>query len=296
MSGIFSIFSKPSYNEPSPRAWHYAASVNERQYVWGGYSLNFDNDIRKGKLTSTVQVYDPFMEEWEGVKTTGVPPSALFNGACTSMSHCIYSCGGRDISGILQNTLYRLDTTSMCWNEVQTLNPRSGPMFKCGCGIVAYDENKLALFGGRGIPLYRRRRGPKAELEESTEYTNEFHLINLINVAPFAGTWTTPPTTGLKPSPCAHFSLTSIDPKRAVLFGGSNETELLDDAYIVDLEAMVRAYVNANPLCDEHLMLTLRSVIHRSYVRWNRNSLQVVSRPLSYNYNCIIVWEHISLK
>ena len=60
-----------------------------------------------------------------------------------------------------------------------------------------------------------------------------------------AGVWSSPATTGERPPPCAYFSLTSIDHKRATFFGGYNgEQGDMNDVYIIDLQSMVCELMN----------------------------------------------------
>jgi len=60
---------------------------------------------------------------------------------------------------------------------------------------------------------------------------NTFHTTDV---------WISPDITGERPPPCAAFSLTSIDNRRAVLFGGNNgEQGRMNDVYIIDLLSMV---------------------------------------------------------
>ena len=73
-------------------------------------------------------------------------------------------------------------------------------------------------------------------------------MINII-ISPCAtaGVWTAPQTTGERPPPCAHFSLTAIDSNRAVMFGGSNEEQdYNNDTFIIDLRTMVCLNINYN--------------------------------------------------
>ena len=52
--------------------------------------------------------------------------------------------------------------------------------------------------------------------------------------------WISPAITGERPPPRADFSLTIIDSRRAVLFGGYNaEQGRMNDVYIIDLLSMV---------------------------------------------------------
>ena len=57
-----------------------------------------------------------------------------------------------------------------------------------------------------------------------------------------AGVWSSPATTGERPPPCESFSLTSIDKRRAVFFGGYSGNT--NDVYIIDLQSMVCELMN----------------------------------------------------
>ena len=65
-------------------------------------------------------------------------------------------------------------------------------------------------------------------------------LCNNISICT-TGVWNSPTSTGERPPPCAHFTLTSIDDRRAVLFGGFNgdQGDMMNDVYIIDLQNMV---------------------------------------------------------
>ena len=58
-----------------------------------------------------------------------------------------------------------------------------------------------------------------------------------------AGVWSCPATTGERPPPCAAFTFTAVDDRRAVLFGGVNGDQgCMNDVYIIDLLTMVHTY------------------------------------------------------
>ena len=64
--------------------------------------------------------------------------------------------------------------------------------------------------------------------------------LNCIFTSSPSGVWSCPATTGEKPPPCAGFTFTAIDDRRAVLFGGVNgEHGKMKDVYIIDLQLMV---------------------------------------------------------
>ena len=58
--------------------------------------------------------------------------------------------------------------------------------------------------------------------------------------SPSSGKWSSPPTTGPRPPPCAYFSLTAINNHQAVLFaGGQPKRGRVSDCYLMDFESMV---------------------------------------------------------
>ena len=99
----------------------------------------------------TVEIYDPKLQTWERHSTTGVPPSGLYGGACTSLLDSLYWFGGYD-GKYIYSSLHCLDTTTLEWRKVQPLNLADGPMGKILCGMVSFLQDHLAIFGGYGIP------------------------------------------------------------------------------------------------------------------------------------------------
>lgn len=126
-------------SEPSPRYGHYSAAVEGKLYIWGGGTKNFRRD--KNALTSTLHVFDPFMEAWETKRTTGDHPPGIYRGVSASIEHHIYQYGGTDGSSH-HGSLHHLDTTTLHWTELP-----SGPAKKSDCGMIICG-NRLVLFGG----------------------------------------------------------------------------------------------------------------------------------------------------
>ena len=178
---LVSLFGQTKLYEPSPRFDHGAAAIGGRCYLWGGRVQDFSASGRR-KLTSTVDIFDPYLETWEKHPTTGVPPPGLHAGACTSLLDSLYWFGGYD--GIFYcNSLHRLDTTTLEWREIQPLNQADGPMRKVGCGMVSFLQDQLAVLGGCGIPTGPTQ--PGAMFTKSTHSTdgsgwsNELHVFNI---------------------------------------------------------------------------------------------------------------------
>ena len=182
MASIFSSsFGQTKHYEPSPRFGHGAAPVGGRCYLWGGRVQDFSESGRR-KLASTVEIFDPYLETWEKHPTTGVPPPGLYYGACTSLLDSLYWYGGYDGKSDY-NCLHRLDPTTLEWRELQPLNQAGGPMRKSGCGMVSFPQNKLAMFGGYGIPTGPTQPGATFTKDTNCTYgigwSNELHVFNI---------------------------------------------------------------------------------------------------------------------
>ena len=62
-------------------------------------------------------------------------------------------------------------------------------------------------------------------------------IVCLISLS--AGKWSIPTTTGCRPPPCSDFSFTAISDHLAVLFGGRQPEDRVNDCYVMNFETMV---------------------------------------------------------
>ena len=174
------LFGRTKLYEPAPRFSHGAASIGRRCCLWGGCIQAFSEGGRR-KLASTVEIFDPYLETWEKHHTMGVPPLGMYHGACTSLLDSFYWFGGWDGSSYY-NSLHRLDTTTLEWRELHPLYQADWPMRKSGCAMVSFLQDKLAVFGGYGIPTHPTQ--PGAMFTKDTYYrdgsgwSNELHVFN----------------------------------------------------------------------------------------------------------------------
>ena len=178
---LSSLFGQTKLYEPFPRFQHGTAAVGGRGYLWGGRVEDFSESGRR-KLASTIEIFDPYLETWEKHHTTGVPPPGLYNGACTSLLDSLYWFGG-DVGISYYNSLHKLDPTTLEWRELQPLNQVDGPMRKVGCGMVPFLQDKLAVFGGVGIPTGPSQPGvnftKNTQLTDGSGWSNELHVFNI---------------------------------------------------------------------------------------------------------------------
>ena len=64
-------------------------------------------------------------------------------------------------------------------------------------------------------------------------------ISSISTVSPSLGSWSSPSVKGSRPPTCAGFSLTMIDEERAVMFGGKDRRDYLNDAYVLHMSTMV---------------------------------------------------------
>ena len=183
-----SNFSNPSRNfkmasifrniyRPSPRFGHYAVPVGGKCLLWGGHFPD------RKKLEFTVEIFDPYKEMWEPRTTAGDLPPGWCQGTCASLLDQLYLFGGSD-SASFYNSLHMLAPTSLKWKPVSVLNQDQdqGPMRKQGCGMVAYGRERLALFGGYGIPLSPTQHGvftKDTRYADGRGWSSELHFFSI---------------------------------------------------------------------------------------------------------------------
>ena len=171
--------SSPKY-EPLPRFHHIYSRVGSKVVVQGGRTKDFSEKSRQ-RLSSVVEIFDPYSESWEQRPVTGdAPTHRTYEAACASLHDDLFSFGGYDGSQYF-NTLRRLDTEKLCWSQVSPQNANGAPMPKTGCGIIALGSG-LGVFGGFGVP--RGPTEPQSFIQHTGDtdgngWTNKFHIYNL---------------------------------------------------------------------------------------------------------------------
>ena len=167
-------------HEPKPRAFHYAGAVRGELLVFAGETVDFDPTNCKEELSSTIQVFDQYLEQWRQLQTTGCPPKGLYDGGCcVSPSGDLYVYGGIDGSKD-RGGLYKLSSEK--WSQLSGESDVNGPMKKGGCRVVCFSKKKVAVIGGYGPPPASLQPGAsfmKDKLfSDGRGWTDEIHIFD----------------------------------------------------------------------------------------------------------------------
>ena len=213
----------------------------------------------------SLQVFDLSKAEWAMVEQGMEMPSIISGGCCALINNRLYVFGGW-LAGARNADIHELDLLNYTWRKLDPKNPGEGPFLKDKAGMVAYGQEMLCVFGGYGYPsekhvtaggVYVGQKGATYDWDMESYHDicwmNELHLFhtekcktNLPRVSSpstatvsFPGVWISPETSGTRPPACAAFSFTQVDCHRAVLFGGRQRAERVNQVHILDMENWV---------------------------------------------------------
>lgn len=157
------------YFEPPQRCCPILQTINGKVFGYGGsFNSKLSSNQSLAVLGSKVYVYDPNTEQWT-VKDVGgelIPPG-ISDTASVAIHNDLYVYGGCDLYGNVTNSLYRFDTKSLSWYRLLPQYPDTGPIKVRGCGLIAFGNRNLGVFGGTWLPFSR------------DGCTNRFHVYDL---------------------------------------------------------------------------------------------------------------------
>ena len=166
--------------EPKPRLLHYAGAVGGACFVYAGRTVDFDENE---SVSSSIEIFDQYGEQWRQLKTTGSPPIGLYyGGCCISSDGDLYVYGGLNRGSIdSAGGLYKL-SPSLNWSLVSCeLDVTHCPMRKSNCRLVCFDKKKVAVIGGYGQPPVSLQPGSSFIKNKHSlngcGWTNEIHVF-----------------------------------------------------------------------------------------------------------------------
>lgn len=171
------------FYEPSARSYHAAISVEERVYVRGGVTADFASCSKdeKLKLANCIEQFDPCLEVWHQLNTIGPPHPGLEAAACTSFGEHIYMYGGHS-GERYEGELSCLNVKTLTWSLLCS-ETYGGPMKMCGCGMVYFHANKLAVISGYGLPTGPTQTGATFTVDidytDARGWSNEIHVFDI---------------------------------------------------------------------------------------------------------------------
>ena len=158
LKSLSEFFKKPChYFEPPHRCFHTMQTIGGKIYLYGGF---FNNQLPKNlslaSLAPKMYIYDPNTEIWMTQEASGeMLPLGIGDSASAIMNDNLYVYGGCDLYGNVTDGLYRFDTKSLSWYKLSPCNSEHAPVKIRGCGLVAFGDRYLGVFGGTWMPMGR---------------------------------------------------------------------------------------------------------------------------------------------
>ena len=121
----------------------------------GGRTLAFESGSENARLqlANCIEKFDPYLEVWHQLNTTGTPHPGLDGAACSSIAELMYMYGGDNWTGCCgEGVLSCLNTKTLTWSQFCPEATDCGPMRKQGCGMMIYRDENIVVIGGVGIP------------------------------------------------------------------------------------------------------------------------------------------------
>ena len=170
--------------EPAARFYHSSCSVESGVLVRGGRTRDIESGSKKAriKLANSIELFDPYLEVWRQLNTTGTPHPELYLAACASVADDVYMYGGYSGERSEGVGLSYFDMKKLTWSQLCPEATAGAPMRKCGCGLIIVHEN-IIVIGGYGIPTGPTQLGASfIKNKKSTNgsgWTNEVHSFSI---------------------------------------------------------------------------------------------------------------------
>ena len=169
----------PKLYEPAARYYHASCSIKSGAFVRGGRTSDFESGWRKSriKLANSIELFDPYLEVWRQLNTTGIPHPGLDGAACASVADDVYMYGGNSGEGV-EGVLSYFDMKKLTWSQLCPEATAGAPMKKYGCGLFIVNEN-IIVIGGYGYPTGPTQLGASFIKKTNVSgFSNEIHSFN----------------------------------------------------------------------------------------------------------------------
>ncbi|XP_030379049.1 kelch domain-containing protein 3 [Scaptodrosophila lebanonensis] len=211
---------------PFQRYGHTVAAYAEKIYIWGGR-----NDE---SLCNVLYCFDPKTARWTRPQVSGCLPGARDGHSACVIGNCMYIFGGFvDEINEFSSDVHSLNLGTMEWRYVQTFGVP--PTYRDFHAAVAYEEERMYIFGGRGD-----KHSPYHSQEET--YCHEIVYLDMKTKV-----WHRPFTSGKVPVGRRSHSMFVYN-KLIFVFGGYNG--LLDqhfnDLYTFDPRTKIWNLIRPN--------------------------------------------------
>ena len=167
--------------EPTARLHSAFISTQRHLYLWGGRTVAIETGSEDARIQEArcIEQFDPYLEVWRQLNTTGTPHPGRVAVACTSVADQLYMYGGH--SGKRhEGVLSLLNLQTLTWSQLCQEATNGAPMGKYSCGMVSFHGDQLAVIGGYGTPTGPTQHGASfIRNTNDTGWTNEVHIFNI---------------------------------------------------------------------------------------------------------------------
>jgi len=251
----WSLDAKVHANAPQSRQGHVAAAIDDKIFVWGGYSVLENGHVEFcGK---EMCVYNMTADSW----SLDTPRE---NGPATRTGASMVSAWGDMLiafGGFVSNAtsphssdVFFYDTTRKSWLDVEKVgcptrspSPENGGVKIHVVGVpptprdkhtACMYKNKMIVFGGWGpnpngcIP---HESYDEDILNHRLGWNNEVHVLDLSRLHENEVTWSKPVIKGKAPAPRAAHSM-CVFGNKGVVFGGRTKNGRRNDTYVLNFD------------------------------------------------------------
>ncbi|GLC56715.1 hypothetical protein PLESTB_001138000 [Pleodorina starrii] len=144
----------PEGGLPEPRAFHCAAAVDRRMYVFGGHVMSYDSVMNKKRrrFFNDLWCLDTDTWSWQNlgpgpVFSSELPPRRDMASLTRAGASCLLLFGGRLESGRVAGDAWLLDTNTHTWSPLRMPGPAPPPR-KMHSAVYHELSNRVVVFGG----------------------------------------------------------------------------------------------------------------------------------------------------